>query len=164
MGLEELYSQVIKDHNLSHHNKHPLEGASVAMPGKNPSCGDEVELFLKLEDGLIRDASYTGVGCAISQASVSIMIDLVRGKTPQEARDLCRLFLGMIRRTPLSEEELERLDEAAALAGVSTMPARVKCATMPWHTLEAALEACEGKQVTKKNALEEQHSSKALRS
>ena len=142
LGLEEVYSQVIKDHNLSHHNRHSLEGASFAMPGKNPSCGDEIELFLKLENGLIQDASYTGVGCAISQASVSIMIDLVRGKTPQEAKELCRLFLGMIRREPLSQKELEQLEEAAALAGVSTMPARVKCATMPWHTLEAALEAC----------------------
>ncbi|MEA5016807.1 MAG: SUF system NifU family Fe-S cluster assembly protein [Candidatus Limiplasma sp.] len=142
MNLNELYSQVIKDHNLSRHNKHPLEEASVAVPGRNPSCGDEIELFLKLgEDGMIQDASYTGIGCAISQASVSIMIDLVRGKTQEEARELIRLFLGMIRRNPLTQEELKRLDEAAALAGVANMPARVKCATMPWHTLEAALDA-----------------------
>lgn len=141
MDLNELYSQVIRDHNLSRHNKHALESASVAMPGKNPSCGDEIELFLKLKDGVIEDASYTGSGCAISQASVSIMIDQVRGKTPEEARALCGLFLNMIRRVPLSAEELEKLDEAAALAGVSNMPARVKCATMPWHTLEAALGA-----------------------
>ncbi len=144
MELSELYSQVIKDHNLSHHNKHPLEEASVAVPGKNPSCGDEIELFLKVKDGVIKDASYTGVGCAISQASVSIMIDLVRGKTPKEARELCRLFLGMIRRDPLTPEELKRLDEAAALSGISGMPARVKCATMPWHTMEAALDAAAG--------------------
>lgn len=143
MDLNELYSQVIKDHNLSHHNKHPLEEASVAVPGKNPSCGDEIELFLKLEDGIIQDASYTGIGCAISQASVSIMIDLVRGKTPEEAKNLCRLFLDMILHAPLSEEDLKKLDEAAALMGVSNMPARVKCATMPWHTLEAALKTCE---------------------
>ena len=145
MELSELYSQVIKDHNLSHHNKHPLDNPTVAVPGKNPSCGDEIELFLKLsEDGVIEDASYTGIGCAISQASVSIMIDLVRGKTPREARELCRLFLGMIRRSPLTSEELKQLDEAAALSGVSGMPARVKCATMPWHTLEAALDAVAG--------------------
>lgn len=143
MGLEDLYSQVIKDHNLSHHNKHPLEKYSVTMPGKNSSCGDEIELFLKLEDGLITDASYTGIGCAISQASVSIMIDQVRGKTLQQAKELCGLFLGMIRREPLSEEDKEKLDEAVALMGVSNMPARVKCATMPWHTLEAAIKAHE---------------------
>lgn len=140
MELNELYSQVIKDHNLSRHNKHSLEDATVAMPGKNPSCGDEIALFLKLKDGVIEDASYTGIGCAISQASVSIMIDLVRGKTPEEARTLCNLFLNMIRHTVLSAEELEQLDEAAALSGVSNMPARVKCATMPWYTLQAALD------------------------
>lgn len=140
MNLNELYSQVIKDHNLSHHNKHALENASVAMPGKNPSCGDEIELFLKLNNGVIEDASYTGIGCAISQASVSIMIDQVLGKTPEEARALCHLFLNMIHHVPLSEEELKKLDEASALMGVSNMPARVKCATMPWHTLEAALD------------------------
>ena len=140
LELSELYSQVIKDHNLSRHNRHLLAGPTVTVPGKNPSCGDEISLSLKLGgDGAIEDAAYTGVGCAISQASVSIMIDLVRGKTPQEARELCRLFLGMIRHDPLTPEELKKLDEAAALAGVSNMPARVKCATMPWHTLEMAL-------------------------
>lgn len=140
MNLNELYSQAIKDHNLSHHNKHALEDASLEMPGRNPSCGDEITLFIKLEDGIIADASFTGVGCAISQASVSIMIDQVRGKTPQEAKELCQLFLRMIRHFPLTEEELEKLDEAAALSNVSNMPARVKCATMPWHTLEAAID------------------------
>ena len=140
MNLNELYSQAIKDHNLSHHNKHALENASLEMPGRNPSCGDEITLFLKLEDGIIADASFTGVGCAISQASVSIMIDLVKGKTPQEAKELCELFLRMIRHSPLTEEELEKLDEAVALSNVSNMPARVKCATMPWHTLEVALD------------------------
>ena len=144
MNLNELYSQVIKDHNLSHHNKHPLEGANVAVPGRNPSCGDEIELFLQIEDGVVEDASYTGIGCAISQASVSIMIDLVRGKTPAEAKELSRLFLAMIRKEPLTSEEMTRLNDAAALMGVSNMPARVKCATMPWHTLEAALDAASG--------------------
>lgn len=141
MNLSELYSQVIKDHNLSRHNHHELEEASVAVPGRNPSCGDEIELQLKMKDGVVEDGSYTGVGCAISQASVSIMIDLVRGKTVEEAKELSRLFLGMIRGEALSGEELEKLEEAAALTGVSHMPARVKCATMPWHTLEAALDA-----------------------
>mgnify|MGYP000963226367 CR=1 FL=1 len=141
MNLNDLYSQVIKDHNLSLHNKHTLDDASVEMPGRNPSCGDEIELFLKMKDGAIEDASYTGIGCAISQASVSIMIDLVRGKTPAEARELCRLFLNMIRRIPLSADEIRKLEEAAALENVSNMPARVKCATMPWHTLETALDA-----------------------
>ncbi len=143
MNLNELYGQVIRDHNLSRHNRHALEDASAVMPGRNPSCGDEIELFLKIRDGVIEDAAYTGVGCAISQASVSIMIDLVRGKTKEEADALSRLLLSMIRREQLSDEELERLEEAAALMGVSNMPARVKCATMPWHTLQAALGDCD---------------------
>lgn len=140
MELNELYSQVIKDHNLSRHNKHPLEHPSLVLPGRNPSCGDEIDLALEVSDGRIVDASYTGSGCAISQASVSIMIDLIRGKTLAEADDLCRIFLNMIRREPLTDDEQAKLEEAVALMNVSNMPARVKCATMPWHTLEAALE------------------------
>lgn len=145
MLLNKLYAQAIKEHNLSRHNKHALADADVAMPGKNPSCGDDIELFLKWKDGVIEDASYTGIGCAISEASVSIMIDLVRGKTSGEARELCRVFLNMIQHIPLSNEELEKLNEAAALAGVSNMPARVKCATIPWHTLVSALDSAERK-------------------
>lgn len=141
MDLNELYTEVIKDHNLSKHNKHSLEHANVEMPGKNPSCGDEITLYLQVENGIITDGSYTGVGCAISQASVSIMIDLIRGKTVEEARELTNLFLNMIRKEPMTEQELEKLDEAVALSNIANMPARVKCATMPWHTLQAAIEA-----------------------
>lgn len=141
MEMNELYSQVIKDHNLSRHNKHPLPDASVAVPGRNPSCGDDIQLYVKLAEGKIADASYDGVGCAISQASVSIMIDLVREKTPQEASALCQLFLRMIRHQSLSAQEQETLEEAMALSNVANMPARVKCAAMPWHTLLAALQA-----------------------
>ena len=140
MNINELYSQTIKEHNLYHHNRHLLEEANIEMPGKNPSCGDDIKLFLKLADGVIEDASFTGDGCAISQASVSIMIDLVRGKTLEEAKELSQLFLRMIRQAPLTDEEIEILEEAVALSNVSNMPARVKCATMPWHTLMAAIE------------------------
>lgn len=140
MELNELYSQVIKDHNLSRHNKHPLKHPSIVLPGRNPSCGDEIDLALKVADGRIADAAYTGSGCAISQASVSIMIDLIRGKTLAEADELCRIFLNMIRREPMTDEEQAKLEEAVAMMNVSNMPARVKCATMPWHTLAAALE------------------------
>ncbi|MCH3908340.1 MAG: SUF system NifU family Fe-S cluster assembly protein [Sphaerochaeta sp.] len=143
MNLNEVYSEVIREHNLSHHNKHPLEQPTVEVPGRNPSCGDDIQLFVKMKDGVIDDASYTGSGCAISQASVSIMIDLVRGKTIKEAKELCDLFLKMIRTGDLSTEEQKKMDDAMALSNVSTMPARVKCATMPWHTLQAALDAVE---------------------
>ena len=98
-----------------------------------------MELFLQVGDGTIQDASYTGNGCAISQASISMMIDLVRGKTLQEAEKLTQTFLRMIRRETLSDEEKDALEDAVALEGISAMPARVKCATMPWHTLETAI-------------------------
>ena len=139
MELNELYSEIIKDHNLSNHNKHELASPDLSVPGRNPSCGDELELSLRLREGRIEDGAYTGTGCAISQASVSIMIDLVRGRTTEEAAELCRLFLMMIRSEKLSEAETDSLEEAAALCGVAKMPARVKCAAMPWHTLERAL-------------------------
>ena len=128
---------------MSRHNKHNLEDATIIAPGKNPSCGDEIELALKVEDSRIVDGAYTGIGCAISQASVSIMIDLVRGKTVSEALALSQLFMKMIRSEPMTSEEKKKLDETLALANVANMPARVKCATMPWHTLEEALKTLE---------------------
>ena len=137
---DELYSQVIRDQSQSRHNRRRLSNVTVIRPGKNPTCGDEISLELQVEGGILLDGAFTGVGCAISQASVSIMLDLVREKSLQEARDLAELFLSMARRETLSPEELARLEEAAALANVSNMPARVKCATMPWHTLLAALD------------------------
>lgn len=143
MNLADLYTDIIKEHSSSGHNKHHLEHSSIVMPGKNPSCGDEIELELEEDNKTIKDASFTGIGCAISQASVSIMIDLVRGKTLEEAKELANLFLNMCQREKLSDEELERLEEAAALQNVSNMPARVKCASMPWHTLVRAIEELE---------------------
>lgn len=143
LNLADLYSDIIKEHSASGHNKHHLSHASIVMPGKNPSCGDEIALEMEADNRTIKDASFTGVGCAISQASVSIMIDLVRGKTLEEARALAQLFLSMCQRETLSEEELEELEEAAALQNIANMPARVKCATMPWHTLLKAIESVE---------------------
>ncbi|WP_342756942.1 Fe-S cluster assembly sulfur transfer protein SufU [Kineothrix sedimenti] len=140
MELSELYSEVIKEHSISAHNKKHLPHATIVMPGRNPSCGDEIELELQVEDGIIKNGAFTGVGCAISQASVSIMIDLVRGRTAQDARRLAELFLKMALRQPLLPEELQELEDAAALQNISDMPARVKCATMPWHTLLKVLD------------------------
>lgn len=140
MELSELYSEVIKEHSISAHNKMHLPHATIVMPGRNPSCGDEIELELQVEDGIIKNGAFTGVGCAISQASVSIMIDLVRGRTVKDARRLAELFLKMALRQPLLPEELQELEDAAALQNISDMPARVKCATMPWHTLLKVLD------------------------
>jgi nitrogen fixation NifU-like protein len=139
LDLNSLYSEIITEHNLSNHNKHHIAGADVIEKGHNPSCGDEIELELKINGDIIEDAGYTGVGCAISQASTSIMIDLMRGRTLEEAKQLTETFLGMIKREITDEEELEILEDALALKNISNMPARVKCAVLAWHTLDEAL-------------------------
>ena len=131
MSLSDIYTELIAEHSRSAEHKHELAGATIKERGHNPSCGDEITLELIVKDGKIEDAAFTGIGCAISQASTSMMIDLVKG--------LADLFVSMIKGKKLSEEELEELDEAAALENISTMPARVKCAVLSWHTLDTAL-------------------------
>ena len=109
------------------------------MEGVNPSCGDDIILNLKVENGIITDGSFEGSGCAISQASADIMLDLVIGKTKEEALRLGELFFNMIKGN-ISEEELEELDEASLLQDISHMPARVKCAVLGWHTMKQIFE------------------------
>ena len=139
MSLSDIYTELIAEHSRSAEHKHELADATIKERGHNPSCGDEITLELIVKDGKIEDAAFTGIGCAISQASTSMMIDLVKGKSVEEARRLADLFVSMIKGKKLSEEELEELDEAAALENISTMPARVKCAVLSWHTLDTAL-------------------------
>ena len=135
-ALGDLYTEVIGEHSRSPENKGELAAATVRERGHNPSCGDEITLELQIEDGIIKDAAFTGVGCAISQASTDIMIDLMRGKTVEEAQRLAQLFTSMIKREVTDHAALEELDEAIALKNISNMPARVKCAVLAWHTLE----------------------------
>ena len=139
MGLEQLYTQILTEHNNSKRNKHHIQNPTSVLKGVNPSCGDEIELELREKDGVIEDAAFTGVGCAISQASASIMIDLVKGKSTKEALRLAHLFFGMIKNEITDESQLDELDEAVALRDISHMPARVKCAVLGWHTLENAI-------------------------
>ena len=138
-ALGDLYTEVIGEHSRSPENKGELAAATVRERGHNPSCGDEITLELQIEDGIIKDAAFTGVGCAISQASTDIMIDLMRGKTVEEAKRLAELFTSMIKREVTDDAALEELDEAIALKNISNMPARVKCAVLAWHTLEDVL-------------------------
>ena len=138
-ALGDLYTEVIGEHSRSPENKGELAAATVRERGHNPSCGDEITLELQIEDGIIKDAAFTGVGCAISQASTDIMIDLMRGKTVEEAKRLAELFTSMIKREVTNDAALEELDEAIALKNISNMPARVKCAVLAWHTLEDVL-------------------------
>ena len=139
-ALSDLYTEVIGEHSRSPENKGALETATVRERGHNPSCGDEITLELEIANGVIKDGAFTGVGCAISQASTDIMIDLMRGKTVEEAKRLAELFTSMIKREVTDDAALEELDEAIALKNISNMPARVKCAVLAWHTLEDVLE------------------------
>ena len=116
-----------------------MEGCTCSHEGVNPSCGDELTLQLRIEDGVIEEASFVGSGCAVSQASADMMADLITGETVEEAKRLVCLFLGMIKGETLSEEDKENLDEAAELESISRMPARVKCAELAWRTLEKLL-------------------------
>lgn len=138
MALEDIYTELIGEHSRNPENKHHLAHATCALKGHNPSCGDEITLELQIENGVVKDASFTGVGCAISQASTDIMIDLIAARR-SKARELAEKFIGMIKREITDESELEELDEALALQNVSNMPARVKCAVLAWHTLDNAL-------------------------
>ena len=138
-ALGDLYTEVIGEHSRSPENKGELAAATVRERGHNPSCGDEITLELQIENDIIKDAAFTGVGCAISQASTDIMIDLMRGKTIEEAQRLAQLFTSMIKREVTDDAALEELDEAIALKNISNMPARVKCAVLAWHTLEDVL-------------------------
>ena len=137
--LEAIYTEVITEHSRCQENKHPLRCATCCQKGHNPSCGDEITLELQVEEGRVKDAAFTGAGCAISQASTDIMIDLMRGKTVEEARSLTDKFMAMLKREVTDEVELEDLEEALALKNISNMPARVKCAALAWRTLKEAL-------------------------
>ena len=132
------YREIVNDHNLRPGHKHELPEANRHLRGVNPSCGDELTLHFRVEDGRIADASFTGDGCAISQASADMMVDLVLGKREEEALHLSSLFLKMIK-GGITLEEMEELEEAGALVDVAHMPARVKCAVLGWHTMEELL-------------------------
>lgn len=138
MELKQLYREIVNDHNLHPSHKGTMADPTIVLRGVNPSCGDDINLQLKLEGDTIADAMFDGSGCAISQASVDMMIDGIIGKKKEEALSLAGKFMGMIKGEG-SEEDLEELDEAAALQDVAHMPARVKCAVLGWRTMREAL-------------------------
>jgi nitrogen fixation NifU-like protein len=139
MGLESIYTQIITENSRSKEYKHPVEGATAVVKGVNPSCGDEIALQLRVKDGVIEEAAFVGDGCAISQASASIMCGLIEGKPVKEAEHLAQLFLKMIK-GEVDESALDELEDAQAFRDIAHMPARVKCAVLGWHTLEEALD------------------------
>ena len=137
--LGELYQQVILDHNKAPRNFRALSGANRHADGHNPLCGDRIELSVKVTDGVIEDVAFQGSGCAISQASASVMTTVVKGKTVAEAERLFEAFHGMV--TGVAEPDRATLGTKLwAFSGVKEFPARVKCANLPWHTLHAALQ------------------------
>ena len=138
MELKSLYREILNEHNINPSHKAEMQNPSVTLQGVNPSCGDNITLFLKTEGGKITDGSFTGTGCAISQASVDMMLDLIIGQDETEALRLAENFMAMIKGTA-SQEQIEELDEAGALQDISHMPARVKCAVLGWRTMSEML-------------------------
>lgn len=137
--LTDVYNDLIMEHSMNSYNKKKLKNADYSEIGHNPNCGDEITLELKLNGDKIEDMAFSGHGCAISQASTSIMIDTLRGKTIEEAKEIIKTFIEMIKREITDEEQLKKLEDAIAFKNVSNMPARVKCALLAWHTLEDML-------------------------
>jgi nitrogen fixation NifU-like protein len=143
--LRELYQEYVLDHGRRPRNfRHP-EGATHAAEGYNPLCGDKISVKVVVEGDVIRDLGFQGAGCAISTASASTMTEALKGKTVREARDLFGAFIAMVKGE--AEPDEETLDTLSVFAGVAEFPMRVKCATLAWHTLTAALEGA-GEPVT----------------
>lgn len=137
-GLRELYQEVLLDHGRKPRNFRKMESASHSAEGHNPLCGDQVSMFLHIEDNTIKDIAFQGMGCVISMASASMLTTTVKGKTASEVEELFHRFHRMVTVGP-QDAGPEELGKLAAFGGVVEFPVRVKCATLPWHTLQAAL-------------------------
>ena len=138
LDMRELYQEVILDHNRHPRNKGVIDGPTGIAEGHNPLCGDNVKITLRTEGGLVSDIAFEGSGCAISTASASLMTEAVKGMTVAEADGLFKEFQKMVT-SDAAEDDLPELGSLNALAGVREHPVRIKCATLPWHTLHAAL-------------------------
>jgi nitrogen fixation NifU-like protein len=141
--LRDLYQEVILDHTKKPRNFHKMEAATNSAKGHNPLCGDRLTVYVKLEDDIVKDISFEGSGCAISTASASMMTESLKGKTKAEAEALFRRFHKLVTGKSGSAQEAPELGKLAAFSGVQEFPVRVKCATLSWHTLRAALESGE---------------------
>ncbi len=137
--LRDLYQEVIVDHSKRPRNFRKLEGATCQGEGYNPLCGDKVTVYLKVSGGVIQDVGFEGSGCAISTASASIMTECLKSKTVAEAEALFQRFHDLVTGEPGQAPDMETLGKLAAFGGVCEFPARVKCATLAWHTLRSAL-------------------------
>ena len=138
--LEDLYQEIVMDHNRRPRNFGELKEPTTTADGFNPLCGDQITLQLSLEDGVVADVAFNGVGCAISKSSASMMTEELKGKTLEHAENLFEAFRKMITRTPGEAYDSDLLGDLEILQGVSQYPARIKCATLAWHTLHSAIQ------------------------
>jgi len=138
MQLDDLYRRVIMDHYKTPRNRGTLDENSVTVQLNNPTCGDRIELQLQLENGLVKQAKYTGEGCSISMSSASMMTDAVKGRTLEQALGMADKFSSLMQGEPVEFEEYEDIE---ALSGVNKFPARIKCATLAWNALRKGIEA-----------------------
>ncbi len=139
--LRELYQETILDHSKRPRNFHEIVDADATAVGHNPLCGDRVTVYVRLADGTIADVAFVGQGCAISKASASLMTDAVKGKSKAQAHELFEKFRKMVTGRPGDPVDTGSLGKLAVLSGVCEFPVRVKCASLAWHTLEAAIQA-----------------------
>jgi len=146
--LRELYQQVILDHNKSPRNFRKMENASSQAEGYNPLCGDHIDIYVFVEDGIVKDVSFIGEGCAISKASASVMTSILKGKSKEEAEKLFNKFHDLVTGKLDDDSEVEDLGKLAVFAGVQEFPVRVKCASLAWHTMMNALHDKEEKTST----------------
>ncbi|UHA72408.1 Fe-S cluster assembly sulfur transfer protein SufU [Paenibacillus sp. 481] len=137
MQLDDLYRRVIMDHYKQPRNRGSFEADAVTIDLNNPTCGDRISLQLKVEDGIVQDARFTGEGCSISMSSASMMTDAVKGKTFAEALELAERFSLMVKGEDVTFDEYEDIE---ALSGVNKFPARIKCATLAWNALRKGIE------------------------
>ena len=146
-NLNELYQEILLEHNNKPRNYRRLPDANRQADGYNPLCGDRITLYLRVEDDVIADAGFQGVGCAISRASASLLTQSVKGRTLAWAAELFDGFHAMLTE-PAAEVDYDALGDLEMLAGVAAYPTRIKCAILPWHTLNAAMEGQEGSVTT----------------
>ena len=140
MDLQDLYQELILDHNRSPRNRRKIESTQHQAEGYNPLCGDRVSVYLDIQNDIVKDDCFEGTGCAISTASASLMTVSLKGKTKEEASALFEQFHHMVTGENQPDEQNPSLGKLVVFSGVSKYPARVKCATLAWHTVKAALE------------------------
>jgi nitrogen fixation NifU-like protein len=139
-ALDALYQEVILDHNRRPRNFHPMEHASCSADGKNPNCGDQLTIWLKVDDEVVTDVSFQGQGCAISKASASMMTDAIKGKSRTDVVKLYEKVHKLVTGEDVSLAKDKEMGSLRALGGVSKFPMRVKCASLSWHAMKAALD------------------------